>query len=264
MAIPNAESVIVRRFPVSMYDIYLHSSKRTIFKLLVFPCLDSTEAVANMWMPMHRRPSYLTNKRKRPQATPSFLLPVPKTKKLKCENKLIADLEIGHASMQGYRVSMEDEHIIDSMTGLPDHALVAIMDGISLCNFFLQLNKILGIGHAGSFSAEFVSVHLKNKIEETEEWKEYSSLTENERITQVGIISKALVQAYIHIDEDLRGLKECGIMVSLCRWIISLVFINLPYRMSPDVRWSVQLLLPAISFARMLGILDAFWVKKVK
>ena len=78
---------------------------------------------------MHRRPNYLSNKRKRAQITPSFLLPIPKTKKLKCENKKLANLEIGHASMQGYRVSMEDEHIIDVMTQLHDHVLVAIMDG---------------------------------------------------------------------------------------------------------------------------------------
>lgn len=79
---------------------------------------------------MHRRPSYLSNKRKRVQVTtPSFLLPIPKTKKLKCENKVLCGLEIGHASMQGYRVSMEDEHVIDTMSQLSDHALVAVMDG---------------------------------------------------------------------------------------------------------------------------------------
>jgi hypothetical protein len=80
-------------------------------------------------MPMHRRPSYLSNKRRRQTQLPSFLLPVPKTKKLDCENKLVGDVEAGHASMQGYRVSMEDQHIIDSMTDLSDHVLVAIMDG---------------------------------------------------------------------------------------------------------------------------------------
>ena len=31
--------------------------------------------------------------------------------------------------MQGYRVNMEDQHIIDKMSTIPDHTLLAIMDG---------------------------------------------------------------------------------------------------------------------------------------
>jgi hypothetical protein len=93
-----------------------------------------------MWLPMHRRPNYLSNKRRKTtqmNTVSSFLLPSPKIKHLNCENKIFDDLEIGHASMQGYRVSMEDEHIIDTMTSLPDHCLVAIMDGTSSLLFFL-------------------------------------------------------------------------------------------------------------------------------
>ena len=84
-----------------------------------------------MWLPMHRRPSFMTKKCRREQLTtyPSFLLPHPKTKKLSRENKVIEDMEIGHSSMQGYRTTMEDQHVIDKMSSLPNHVLVAIMDG---------------------------------------------------------------------------------------------------------------------------------------
>jgi hypothetical protein len=81
---------------------------------------------------MHRRPSFAyTRKRQRVEenAMPSPFLTEPKTEHLKCENVKLNGLEIGHASMQGLRVSMEDEHIIDGISSVKDHALVAIMDG---------------------------------------------------------------------------------------------------------------------------------------
>ena len=84
-----------------------------------------------MWVPLHRRPSFAC-KRKRQRveepADPNFLT-VPKTDRLNCENVKHNGMEIGHASMQGLRVHMEDEHIIDTMESLQDHTFVAIMDG---------------------------------------------------------------------------------------------------------------------------------------
>jgi hypothetical protein len=86
-----------------------------------------------MWLPYHRRPNSLPLFRRRPDldddvAIPGFLLKHPKTEILHPENKIFGDIEIGHASMQGYRVSMEDEHVIDHLH-LKDHLLVAVMDG---------------------------------------------------------------------------------------------------------------------------------------
>jgi hypothetical protein len=70
------------------------------------------------------------------------------------------------------------------------------------------------VGHAGSFSAEFTSTAFKSKIEETEEWKEYLALSNEEKKENAELIGKALLSAYVALDEDLRSLKECGIMVS--------------------------------------------------
>ena len=89
-----------------------------------------------MWIPLNRRPSYLMNnrlKRRRGNGNtpvgPYYLLKEPVTQKLDCENVILNCLEIGHASMQGYRFNMEDKHIISNFESLPDHSLVAIMDG---------------------------------------------------------------------------------------------------------------------------------------
>ena len=84
-----------------------------------------------MWAPLHRRPTFASPKKKQKveEQPPSAFLSEAKTEKLNCENVDVNGLEVGHASLQGYRVSMEDEHIIDKMDSLEDHTLVAIMDG---------------------------------------------------------------------------------------------------------------------------------------
>lgn len=89
-----------------------------------------------MWIPYHRRPSFASYKKTAKNAADeeefeSNFLRDPCTEKLHCKNLMLNSMEIGHASMQGYRVSMEDEFIIDAMNSLPDHTFVAILDGKS-------------------------------------------------------------------------------------------------------------------------------------
>lgn len=72
----------------------------------------------------------------------SPFLTEPVTEHLKCENVKLHGLEIGHASMQGLRVSMEDEHIIDGINSTKDHALVAIMDGKAAPHVVLQMQSL--------------------------------------------------------------------------------------------------------------------------
>lgn len=85
-----------------------------------------------MWRPLHKCPSFATPRKRQREEEPandSAFLDEPLTEKLNLENVNINGFEIGHASMQGYRVNMEDEHIIDQMTSLKDHTFVAVMDG---------------------------------------------------------------------------------------------------------------------------------------
>jgi hypothetical protein len=92
-----------------------------------------------MWQPLSRQPSYLTTalrkkstRRKKKNPGESFLLDEPRIEKLDEENVMTASgLEIGHSSIQGYRRTMEDKHIISDFESLSDHSLVAIFDGMS-------------------------------------------------------------------------------------------------------------------------------------
>lgn len=155
-----------------------------------------------MWKPLHKCPSFATPKKRQrveesSQADSNFLNE-PRTEKLNSENVKLNGFEIGHSSMQGYRVNMEDEHIIEGFE-LKDHTLVAIMDG-----------------HAGKFAAEYTSTALKAAIEKTSQWVEYSKLKGKSQADRIDLISQALVQAYIQIDNDLLLLDEGGIMVRGC------------------------------------------------
>ena len=71
-------------------------------------------------------------------------------------------------------------------------------------------------GHAGKFAAQFTSVTLKSKIEETSQWVEYTKLSATKRAQSCDLISQALVQAYVEMDKDLLLMEESGLMVSNC------------------------------------------------
>jgi serine/threonine protein phosphatase PrpC len=156
-----------------------------------------------MWAPIHMRTFLKTRKRQYGNygnyidEMPSIFLPAPLIEEIEPVNKFLSSLEIGHCSIQGWRVHMEDQFVIDSFTDLNDHILVAIMDG-----------------HSGTFAAEFVATHLKIKIEETDDFKAYSALSVKDRKTEFNLLGKALVNTYNNIDEDLRALKDSGVMVS--------------------------------------------------
>jgi hypothetical protein len=53
----------------------------------------------------------------------------PKTEVLDAEVMRVNGMELGHSSIQGYRVTMEDAHIIDCFDSLPDHTIACILDG---------------------------------------------------------------------------------------------------------------------------------------
>jgi hypothetical protein len=175
-----------------------------------------------MWLPYHRRPNSLPLYKRRPrgeeEAIPGFLLKHPKIDILHPENKNFGDIEIGHASMQGYRVNMEDEHVIDQLS-LKDHLIVAIMDGQSVNFFFLYVDlKIvlvcfcLCLGHAGTYAAKYTARNLKAAVESTDEWSKY--VNSKHKSKDVELLGQALLQAYLEIDQELLEMTQAGIMVS--------------------------------------------------
>lgn len=147
-----------------------------------------------MWTPIHRCPTFAAIKKKKvmngEEDNGGFLLSKPNTEQLNNENIFMNGHEIGHSSMQGYRRSMEDAHIIDAMESLPDHTLLAVLDG-----------------HAGDGTSTYASLRFTEVIEETTQWKKYAELSKEERTKDnaIKILSEAMVQAYVDMDEELRS-----------------------------------------------------------
>ena len=115
----------------------------------------------------------------------SYFLDRPKTEQLHPLNITLNSLEIGHSSIQGYRPQMEDQFIAQTLPDLPDHVLVAVLDG-----------------HAGQGAAQFVSRRLPTVLSLTEQFKSYLKMEPKTRGSEAAIdlLSAALVQAYVNID----------------------------------------------------------------
>lgn len=154
-----------------------------------------------MWRPYHKG-MFLYRRRNHSYdngdfGMSDFLLSEPNTVKVDNELKKTGSLlEIGHSSMQGYRKTMEDKHIISDFHQLTDHTLVAVMDG-----------------HSGKGAAILTSERLLDIIENTSTWKEYEKLRPAERkeYDNIELISRSFVQAMVDMDNELR---ESSVTVS--------------------------------------------------
>ena len=166
-----------------------------------------------MWVQVHRAPHWSTRSRKRKRGDiadfPGVLLPKPKTKPLEKENLSLNGMHIGHCAIQGFRVSMEDAHIIDCLDecGMADHTILSILDG-----------------HAGANSALMISTRLPDLLTKTSQFQIYKELYHKEKskwekkgghekagnrgnyvntAEQLELLSAALVQAYVAADKEL-------------------------------------------------------------
>lgn len=133
--------------------------------------------------------------KRKPRFAPSIFLPYPATEELHRENATFGDIEIGHSCMQGWRSHMEDQYIIDQFMELPDHLIVAVFDG-----------------HSGTFAAEYSSMNLKSKIEESTAWQAYAKMSPKDRKKNSTKVGEALLQAYLQLDDSLRSLRADGLM----------------------------------------------------
>ena len=96
----------------------------------------------------------------------------------------------GHATgMQGYRLEMEDAHILKEIPDVEKHTILAVFDG-----------------HGGAGAAKYSAKHLLPKIIETDDWKAYVADDCSDH-THIG---KALHTAFMAIDVDIRASQEAG------------------------------------------------------
>jgi len=88
------------------------------------------------------------------------------------------------SGMQGWRLEMEDAHILQNMPSMPSHTLCSVFDG-----------------HGGSGAAIFAAERLIQLIEDSPEWKEYATDPAGDDHV---IIGKVMTRAYFEMDRILR------------------------------------------------------------
>ena len=76
------------------------------------------------------------------------LLDQPKTVKEDSELKVCCSLEIGATGMQGWRLEMEDAHLVEEVPSKKDHIFLGVFDG-----------------HGGWGAARYVANHLMSILE---------------------------------------------------------------------------------------------------
>lgn len=96
------------------------------------------------------------------------------------------------SSMQGWRATMEDTHILEPSLklkqDLPDHAFFAVFDG-----------------HGGYFTSQYVSENFTRILTKRREWKNYVSMSASARAEVPGLqlVRDALTNAFIDMDAEL-------------------------------------------------------------
>ena len=107
------------------------------------------------------------------------------------------------SSMQGWRLSMEDAHILSPSLTIPlpdskwpgsltlyDHAFFAVFDG-----------------HGGSFTSTYASEQALRVLTSRKEWADYVQLSETNRGDTPGVhlLESALIGTFLDLDEELHS-----------------------------------------------------------
>jgi len=121
-----------------------------------------------------------------------------------------SDIRFAVSSMQGWRATMEDSHIlapsltipimkikssekVSKTTVLMDHALFCVFDG-----------------HGGNFTSDYASKNFLRVFKHRPEWPQYVSLSPSERkeVPGIKLLKEALSGAFLDIDFELKNLYK--------------------------------------------------------
>lgn len=95
-------------------------------------------------------------------------------------------LNCGGVGMQGWRVDMEDSHIITDLPSLPDHTFLSVFDG-----------------HGGAGAAIFAGANMVRILEETPAFQDYKNNPDN-----MELLGECLRQAFLASDKELASRQE--------------------------------------------------------
>jgi len=118
------------------------------------------------------------------------LLDAPRTEKLHTECVVTSSgLDAGSAGIQGWRIEMEDSHIIADIPSLKSHTFLSIFDG-----------------HGGAGAAIFAAANLVDILQSRALWKQYL----DNGAVDIDLLGEALGQAFVEADVQLRSKQDEG------------------------------------------------------
>lgn len=117
------------------------------------------------------------------------MLDSPKREKAGHNFETEEGLKSGVTGMQGWRLDMEDDHILAPMASRRSHTLCAIFDG-----------------HGGDGAAKYAAKNLMEHIERTDDWQKYTSQPDGEE--DVKLLEPCLTLAMKSIDVEIRKVQD--------------------------------------------------------
>ena len=100
-------------------------------------------------------------------------------------SELAPGISAGVTGVQGWRATMEDEHICEFIC--PEHSLVAVFDG-----------------HGGLGAAKYAKENFLSVLINSEEWNSYWKAHQDGEVSQGDLLSIALKSAFRRLDDELR------------------------------------------------------------
>ena len=97
--------------------------------------------------------------------------------------ELAPGISAGVTGVQGWRATMEDEHICEFIC--PEHSLVAVFDG-----------------HGGLGAAKYAKENFLSVLINSEEWNSYWKAHQDGEVSQGDLLSIALKSAFRRLDDE--------------------------------------------------------------
>jgi serine/threonine protein phosphatase PrpC len=114
------------------------------------------------------------------------------------ETKIKNEVKVGVSSMQGWRGTMEDTHLLEPVLKISKGGREVILDDHAAFGVF--------DGHGGSFTSEYVSQNIYRVMTARAEWGEYISLDVKDRQEAKGIelLKSILTGTFLDMDLELQ------------------------------------------------------------
>lgn len=128
-----------------------------------------------------------------------------------CLDDEISPLSWGLVDMQGWRKSMEDAHVADTIVKIPPHLLPPNSDQK------IQFGKVFGVfdGHGGAEVARFCQLYLVDVLTQQKGWQDKTSVNSESRDPAFSPVGSSLIESFHALDRMIDDISRRDELIRL-------------------------------------------------